>query len=68
MTSRDQRIRDVAYFLWLEDGCPEGEAERHWLAAEEMVGSEPEEEALVEAERPGKPKKRRSAVGAMGSE
>ena len=55
MTGRDQRVRDIAYFLWLEDGCPEGEDERHWLAAEDMVGSEPEEEASVEGELPSEP-------------
>jgi hypothetical protein len=33
MTDRDERIRELASFLWLEDGRPEGEAERHWLAA-----------------------------------
>ena len=48
MTNRDQRIRDIAYFLWLEEGSPEGGAERHWLEAEGMVDSEPEEEARVE--------------------
>ena len=50
MSDREQRVRDVAYFLWLEAGCPEGEAESHWLAAEDMVDSEPkEEESRIEA-------------------
>jgi Protein of unknown function (DUF2934) len=40
MTDRDQRIRETAYFLWLEEGCPEGEADRHWLTAEGLVESE----------------------------
>lgn len=34
MTEREDRIREIAYFLWLEEGCPDGGAERHWLAAE----------------------------------
>ncbi len=34
MTDRDERIRELAYFLWLEEGCPEDAAERHGLAAE----------------------------------
>jgi hypothetical protein len=29
-----ERIRERAYFLWLEHGCPEGENLDHWLAAE----------------------------------
>ena len=41
MTDRDERIREIAYFLWLEEGAPEGEADRHWLAAEALVASEP---------------------------
>ena len=40
MTDRNDRIRELAYFLWLEEGCPEGAAERHWLAAEALVESE----------------------------
>lgn len=27
---REERIRDAAYFLGLEEGCPEGQADRHW--------------------------------------
>ena len=41
MTDRDQRIREIAYFLWLEEGSPEGEADRHWLAAEGLIEDEP---------------------------
>jgi hypothetical protein len=41
MTDRDERIREIAYLLWLEEGYPEGAAERHWLAAEALVESEP---------------------------
>jgi hypothetical protein len=40
MINRDERVREIAYFLWLDGGSPEGEAERHWLAAEGLV--EPE--------------------------
>jgi hypothetical protein len=45
----------MAYFLWLEEGCPEGEAERHWLAAETLVDSEPLERKRIEGEPPGEP-------------
>ena len=41
MTDRDERIRELAYFLWLEEGRPEGEAERHWLAAETIIRVRP---------------------------
>jgi Protein of unknown function (DUF2934) len=55
MTDRDDRIREIAYFLWLEEGCPDGEAERHWRAAEEMLESDELERKGVEGEPPGDP-------------
>jgi hypothetical protein len=36
----EQRIRERAYHLWVADGCRDGEAERHWLAAERDVLAE----------------------------
>ncbi len=68
MTDRDNRVREFAYFLWLDEGSPEGRAERHWLEAEGMVGAQPEEEARVEGELPAKPKKRASSIAAVGSD
>lgn len=32
----ERRIRERAYFLWLQDGRPEGRAEEHWHRAREM--------------------------------
>jgi hypothetical protein len=29
-----QRIRERAYQIWLEEGRPEGQAEEHWRLAE----------------------------------
>ncbi|MEL7300383.1 MAG: DUF2934 domain-containing protein [Pseudomonadota bacterium] len=29
----DAQIRDAAYFLWLDEGQPEGRDEAHWLKA-----------------------------------
>ena len=55
MTDRDERIREMAYFLWLEEGCPEGAAERHWFAAETLIESEPLERKRIEGEPPGEP-------------
>jgi hypothetical protein len=62
MTDRDDRIREMAYFLWLEEGCPEGAAERHWLAAETLVASEPLERKRIEGEPPGEPADDASSV------
>ena len=55
MTDRDERIREIAYFLWLEEGYPEGAAERHWLAAETLVESEPLEGKRIEGEPSNEP-------------
>jgi Protein of unknown function (DUF2934) len=29
----EQRIRERAYFLWVQDGCPDGHADQHWERA-----------------------------------
>jgi hypothetical protein len=55
MTDRDDRIREIAYFLWLEEGCPDGGADRHWHAAEEMLDSDELERKGDEGEPPGDP-------------
>jgi hypothetical protein len=55
MTDRNDRIREIAYFLWLDEGSPEGEAERHWTTAETIVDSEPSERKRIEGEPPGEP-------------
>ena len=33
-TNRDEEIRQVAYKLWQEEGCPDGYDLQHWLKAE----------------------------------
>ncbi|MBI4182492.1 MAG: DUF2934 domain-containing protein [Proteobacteria bacterium] len=30
----EQRIRDRAYYIWLEEGAPPGRSVEHWLRAE----------------------------------
>jgi hypothetical protein len=34
--NNSQRIREIAYRLWQEEGCPEGNALRHWFAAKTL--------------------------------
>jgi hypothetical protein len=52
MSDREDRIRELAYLLWLEEGCPEGQAERHWQKAEALFESESERKR-IEGEPPG---------------
>lgn len=37
---REQRVRERAYRLWLEEGRPEGRADDHWDKASELVAIE----------------------------
>lgn len=37
---REHRIRERAYALWEQEGRPQGDDLRHWLAALEEFGSE----------------------------
>lgn len=59
MADRDDRIRELAYLLWLEEGYPEGQAERHWLMAETLIESEPPRKAR---------RKRAALVGENGDQ
>ncbi len=52
---RNERIREIAYFLWVEEGYPDGQSERHWLAAETLFDSDPAERKRIEGEPPGVP-------------
>ena len=36
----EERIRELAYKLWVDEGCPEGRAVDHWLRATEIVETE----------------------------
>ncbi len=37
---REARIRERAYRLWEEDGCPHGRESEFWERAEELIGME----------------------------
>ncbi len=34
---REQKIREIAYLIWLEEGCPSGRDVDHWAKATERV-------------------------------
>jgi hypothetical protein len=40
MDDREQRIREIAYFLWEQEGYPDGRAEEHWAAAQAVVDAQ----------------------------
>jgi hypothetical protein len=69
MTNRNDRIRESAYFLWLEEGRPEDAAERHWLAAEGLIEDEPLEDEPSGDKTRDEPKKRSpSTTETVGSD
>jgi Protein of unknown function (DUF2934) len=37
MLDLEQTIRERAYQLWLENGCQDGHADAHWLAAQREI-------------------------------
>jgi hypothetical protein len=39
----EERIKEIAYFLWLKEGCPKDQADRHWAAAEAVVTAQDED-------------------------
>ena len=39
---REARIRQRAYELWLQEGCPEGRESTHWQQAAEEIGADQE--------------------------
>ena len=47
---KEMRVREIAYRLWEEEGHPEGAAQRHWLAAEAMLGASDPERKTIESE------------------
>lgn len=40
MTDIDERIRERAHRIWLEEGRPEGRAAEHWAAARHQIEAE----------------------------
>jgi hypothetical protein len=40
MTKQEQRIRELAYDIWVSEGRPHGESERHWEMARKLAEAE----------------------------
>lgn len=43
----EQRIREKAHQLWQQEGCPPGQADRHWQAARQLLAIETEADATL---------------------
>ncbi len=40
MSADEKRIREFAYQIWESEGCPDGQAERHWAMARQLAEAE----------------------------
>jgi hypothetical protein len=59
-----ERIRERAYELWIASGCRDGEADQHWLVAEQEILSSRRSAAMTKA--PAKRIKNRATVKRSG--
>jgi len=59
--SPEDRVRAVAYLLWLEEGQPEGRAEAHWFKALEVVNTEATPIAKPQRKAPAKAAAKKAA-------
>ena len=60
MQDVEQAIRERAYCLWEKSGCPDGNAEDHWLAAQrEILRDSLARVSVTESDAPKKPAKPR---------
>lgn len=57
----EDRIRDAAYLMWIEEGQPHGRDEEHWERAREMLASA-KPAARKAAKPPAKPKPKRASA------
>jgi hypothetical protein len=47
--ARARNVRQRAYFIWQEEGCPDGRADDHWHRAWEMESEAALDEAVDES-------------------
>jgi hypothetical protein len=58
---KEQRIRETAYHLWEEDGCPIGQAERHWEMARKMAEEAERDQSTLPARPDPAPVKKKGS-------
>jgi hypothetical protein len=55
MDDREQRIREIAYYLWEQEGYLDGKSEEHWSAAEAVVDAQDAERSNADEGPRGEP-------------
>jgi hypothetical protein len=46
----EQRIRERAYLLWEQDGCPDGHANQYWARASKIEAAREEDDRHIDIE------------------
>jgi len=46
----EQGLRERAYFLWRQEGCPDGQADQHWKRARELEAERDASETRIDVE------------------
>jgi hypothetical protein len=62
MTLTHKEIVQAAYFIWMEQGCPDGRADEHWQLAVERLKHERENSETGQRTRPARQAARASAA------
>jgi hypothetical protein len=57
----EKRIREIAHDLWVAEGYPQGQDDRHWRMAAQMARDEAERLARA-ADKPSEDKKARKDI------
>ena len=57
---RDEEIRQLAYRLWQESGCPNGSDLQHWLKAQELWQEKHRPKTRTKPAKAKKPKQTRT--------
>ena len=63
MNPDQQRIRDLAYRLWQQRGCPQGRPDDDWFAAERQLSGQKAESLIDEAAKGSFPSSDPPATG-----
>ena len=62
IVSPEDRVRAIAFSLWVDEGMPDGRADSHWFKALDLANSAAPESTA--AEEPAAPSKRKSSTAA----
>jgi hypothetical protein len=63
---RDEKIRQLAYKIWQDAGCPNGSDLQHWLKAQEIwLETHGPKKSRTTTSKAGNPKKSRAVKRAL---